>query len=77
MKHILIGFLICIFSVASLVGCEKVQQAADAIDKAKTFSDDIQKKAKEFIPGSGQKEGGGKQGETSDKHRQDKEEKDD
>jgi hypothetical protein len=52
MKHILLIFLICIFLATTLVGCDKVQQATDAIDKAKTFSDDLQKKVKGIIPGS-------------------------
>jgi hypothetical protein len=67
MKHILLVFLICIFLATAFVGCDKIQQATDAIDKAKTFSDDLQKKAKEIIPGSNQKEGGSKEGESKNK----------
>lgn len=80
MKHLLLVFLVCIFLATTFAGCDKLQQATDAIDKAKTFSDDLQKKAKEIIPGSDQKTGDSKKGETGDKDKgdkEDKEEKDD
>lgn len=75
MKHVLLVFLICIFLATSLVGCDRAQQAIDSIDKAKTFTDDLQKKAKEFIPGSEQKPGDSKKGEAGDKHKEDREDK--
>lgn len=77
MKHLPFVFLICIFLVTTLTGCDKAQQAIDAIDKAKTFSDDLQKKVKEVIPGSNQKAGFGKEGESGNKDKKDKKEKDD
>lgn len=77
MKHIILVFLICIFLATTFAGCDKVQQATDAIDKAKTFTDDLQKKAKEIIPGSKQKAGESKKGESGDKDKKDKKEKDD
>jgi len=77
MKHILLIFLICIFLATTLAGCDKVQQATDAIDKAKTFTDDLQKKAKEIIPGSDQKAGDSQKGGAGDKDKKDKKEKDD
>ena len=77
MKHILLVFLMCIFLATTFAGCDKVQQATDAIDKAKTFTDDLQKKAKEIIPGSDQKAGDSKKGETGNQDKEDKEDKDD
>ena len=80
MKHTLFIFLMCIFLVTAFARCDKLQQATDAIDKAKIFSDDLQKKAKEIIPGSNQKEGDSKKGETDNQDKggkEDKEEKDD
>ena len=77
MKRIPLVFLICIFFATTFVGCDKVQQATDAIDKAKTFTDDLQKKAKEIIPGSDQKAGDNKKGEGDDKDKEDKKKKDD
>jgi hypothetical protein len=80
MKHILFIFLVCIFLATTFAGCDKVQQATDAIDKAKTFTDDLQKKAKEIIPGPGQKASDSKKEESGDKDKggkEDKEEKDD
>jgi hypothetical protein len=71
--------------VSSLVGCEQAQQALDTVDKAKSFKDDIEKKANEvkekaleLIPGSGgegssEKEGGGKD-QGNDKHGKEKDE---
>ena len=69
MKHILIVFLVCIFLATTFAGCDKVQQATDAIDKAKTFSDDLQKKVKGIIPGSDQKAGDSEKGGAGDKGR--------
>jgi hypothetical protein len=80
MKRILIVFLVCIFLATTFVGCDKVQQATDAIDKAKTFSDDLQNKVKGIVPGSDQKAGDSEKGGTGDKGKEgkeDKEEKDD
>ena len=77
MKHILIAFPICIFLATAFAGCDKIQQATDAIDKAKTFSDDLQKKAKEIIPGSNQKEGDSKDGESKNKDKENEKEKND
>lgn len=80
MKHILLVFLTCIFLATTFAGCDKLQQATDAIDKAKTFTDDLQKKAKEITPGSDQKESDSKKGETGNQDKggkEDKEEKDD
>jgi hypothetical protein len=58
MKHMLFVLTIIAF-LTSLVGCEQAQQALDTIDKAKSFKDDIEKKAKkvtekarDLIPGS-------------------------
>jgi hypothetical protein len=76
MKHILLVFLICIFLSTTFAGCDKVQQATDAIDKAKAFSDDIQKKVKGIIPGANQKADENKKEGTSDKEKVDKKEKD-
>ena len=73
----LLVFLMCIFLATTFAGCDKLQQATDAIDKAKTFTDDLQKKAKEIIPGSGKKRGDSKKGETGNQDTEDKEEKDD
>ena len=67
MKHILLVFLMCIFLATTFTGCDKLQQATDAIDKAKTFTDDLQKKAKEIIPGSDEKTGDSKKGESGNK----------
>jgi hypothetical protein len=58
-------------------GCDKAQQAIDAIDKAKAISDNVQKKAKEIIPGANQKAGDSKEGESGNKDKKDKKEKDD
>jgi hypothetical protein len=77
MKHILLVFLMCIFLATTFAGCDKLQQATDAIDKTKTFTDDLQKKAKEIIPGSEQKESDSKKGGTGNQDKEDKEEKDD
>ena len=62
MKRVLLVFVICTLLV-TFSGCEKAQQAGEAIDKATTFTDDLQKKAKEIIPGfvkesSGERERG-------------------
>lgn len=59
------------------MGCDKLQQATDAIDKAKTFTDDLQKKAKEIIPGSDQKASENKEKETNNKDGGHEDEKDD
>jgi hypothetical protein len=80
LKHMLLVFLMCIFLATTFAGCDKLQQATDAIEKAKTFSDDLQKKVKEIIPGSDQKESDSKKGETGNQNKggkEDKEEKDD
>ncbi len=77
MKHILLVFLMCIFLATTFTGCDKLQQATDAIDKAKTFTDDLQKKAKEIIPGSDQKESGSKKGESGNKDKGNEKEQDD
>jgi hypothetical protein len=77
MKHLLFVFLICIFLATTFTGCDKAQQAIDGIDKAKTFSNDLQKKAKEIIPGASQKEGDSKEGESGNKGKKEKKEKDD
>ena len=74
MKHLLFVFLICIFLATTFTGCDKAQQA---IDKAKAISDNLQKKAKEIIPGANQKAGDSKEGESGNKDRKDKKEKDD
>ena len=50
MKYILSVFLMCILLATTLLGCDRVQQATDVIDNAKTFSDDLQKKVKEMSP---------------------------
>jgi hypothetical protein len=71
---------VCIFLATTFVGCDKVQQATDAIDKAKTFSDDLQKKVKGIVPGSDQNAGDSEKGGAGDKGKEgkeDKEEKDD
>jgi hypothetical protein len=75
MKHLLFVFLICIFLATTFTGCDKAQQAIDVIDKAKTFSDDLQKKAKDIIPGASQKAGDSKEGESGNKDKKDKKEK--
>jgi hypothetical protein len=75
MKHIQLIFLICIFLAISFAGCDQVQQATDAIDKAKTFSDDLQKKVKGIIPGSDQKAGDSEKGGAGDKGKEGKESK--
>lgn len=67
MKYILSVFLMCIFLATTLLGCDRVKQATDVIDNAKTFSDDLQKKVKEIIPGSNQKESDSKKGESGNK----------
>jgi hypothetical protein len=80
MKHILLVLLMCIFLAATFAGCDKLQKATDAIDKAKTFNDDLQKKAKEIIPGSDKKESDSKKEVTGNQDREgkeDTEEKDD
>lgn len=77
MKRIARVFLICIFLAATFTACDKVQQAGDAIDKARTFTDDVQKKVKAFIPASDQKAGDGNKGDTGDKGKEGKKEKDD
>ncbi len=77
MKHALVIFLVCIFLAAAFAGCDRVQQAVDTIDKAKALSDDLQKKAKEIMPGSGQKSGDSKGGESGNKEKKDKKDKDD
>jgi hypothetical protein len=69
MKHAPLVFMICIFLGTVLAGCDKVQQASDVIDKAQTFTDDLQKKVKAFIPGSDQKAGDVKGGESDQKER--------
>lgn len=66
-----------------LAGCEKAQQAADAVDKAKTFSEDLQKNAskklQDALPGFaknlGEKEGS--RGEESERKEKEREERDD
>ena len=77
MKRLIFVFLVCIFLATTSTGCDKLQQATDAIDKAKTFTDDLQKKAKEIIPGSNQKEGGSKEGESKNKDKGGEEDDDD
>ena len=75
MKHLLFVFLICIFLATTFTGCDKAQQAIDAIDKAKTFSDDLQKKAKEIIPGATKKAGDSKEGNPEIRTRRTKKKK--
>jgi hypothetical protein len=75
MKHLLFIFLICIFLATTFTGCDKAQQAIDAIDKAKAISDNLQKKAKEIIPGANQKAGDSKEGESVNKGKKDNKEK--
>ena len=77
MKNMPFVFLVCIFLATTFAGCDRLQQATDAIDKAKTFSDDLQKKANEIIPGPGKKTGDSNKGETGDQDTEEKEEKDD
>jgi hypothetical protein len=77
MKNMPLVFLVCIFLATTFAGCDRLQQATDAIDKARTFSDDLQKKAKEIIPGPGKKAGESNKGETGDQDTEEKEEKDD
>jgi hypothetical protein len=73
MKHILIIFLVGIFLATTFAGCDNMQQATYAIDKAKTFSDDLQKKAKEIIPGSDQGTSKSKNKEENGKKEEEKE----
>ncbi len=75
MKQLLFVFLICIFLASTFAGCDKAPQAIDAIDKAKAFSDDLQKKAKEIIPGASQKADDSKEEESGNKDKKDKKEK--
>jgi hypothetical protein len=75
MKHIPLVLLMCIFLTTTFAGCDQVQQATDAIDKAKTFSDDLQKKVKGIIPGSDQKAGDSEKGGAGDKGKEGKESK--
>ncbi len=58
MKQSLVRFIVAVF-VFGLAGCEQAQQAIDTIGKAKSFKDDVGKKAKEvkdsalgLIPGN-------------------------
>jgi len=76
MRRMLLVFMICTLLVA-LSGCEKAQQASEAIDKAKTFTDDLQKKAKEIIPGFAKESSGEREGGSGDAGQKEKNEKDD
>ena len=46
MKNVLFVFVMIALLAGSL-GCDRTQQALDAVDKAKSLKDDIEKKAKE------------------------------
>ncbi len=78
MKQVL--FVLIIAALASgLAGCDQAQQALDTIDKAKSFKDDIEKKAKDvkekalgLIPGESGSGPGGK--EEGNKEKDSKEE---
>jgi hypothetical protein len=49
MKYAMSVFILYVFPTI-LPGCEQAQQAIEAVDKARTLADEIQKKAKEIIP---------------------------
>jgi len=76
MKRMLLFFIICTLLV-TFSGCEKAQQASEAVDKAKTFTDDLQKKAKEIIPGFVKESSGKSEGGSGDEEGDNKNEKDD
>ncbi len=71
MKNVLFGFMICAF-VLTITGCDKAQQIIDATDKAKAFTTDMEKKAKEIIPESARKLFPGKEKESGEKKKKDK-----
>lgn len=67
-----IPLLLCLVGVVTVLGgCEQAQQAVNAVDKAKTFTDDLQKNASKklqdslpnFVKTPAEKEGGGGSGE--------------
>lgn len=75
MKRLMFGLIAFAFALG-LAGCDQAQNALDAIDKAQSFKDNIEKKTKEvtdrardLIPGNkreNRKEQGASDGEKND-----------
>jgi hypothetical protein len=86
MKRLMLGLMI-VAVLTGLAACDQAQQALDAIDKAKAFKDDVQKKAsevtikaRELIPGTScedQKDRGDSQNRGDSKDRREKEDEKD
>jgi hypothetical protein len=74
MKRVLITMFVIALLSSGFVGCEQAQQAFDAVDKVKSFKDDIEKKGKEvkekaryLLPEIGGGASGEKEKEDNDK----------
>jgi hypothetical protein len=76
MKRVLLSLTIGSLLV-TLSGCQQAQQAIDAVGKAKTFSEDLQKNAskkfQEALPTFAKKQEEGKSGGSGDNGKEDNE----